>query len=100
MQIQKKDNSMSIVTTLVSSSINVQDIEITGLPWKQIYRIGGAASMIAVSAGLFDVFLMFLPGTAYTPGSLSIVDWFLLLHTKPFLALRNLGLLKDRKSVV
>jgi predicted neutral ceramidase superfamily lipid hydrolase len=61
--------------------------------WKSLYRVGGIAALIAVLAGLVDIFIMFLPGTGATPGTRSVADWFYLFQNQWFLAFRDLGLL-------
>jgi hypothetical protein len=61
--------------------------------WKYIYRAGAVAAGLVVLAGLLDIFIIFLPGTGSTPGERTVLDWFALLNTRPFLALRDMGML-------
>lgn len=60
--------------------------------WKSLYRIAGGAALLAVLVGLLDIFIMFLPGTGVTPGTLSVTDWFSMFQEHWFIGLRNLGL--------
>jgi len=66
-------------------------------PWTNIYRAGAAAALLIVLAGLLDIFIMLIPvagtGTGTSPGVRSVVDWFTLLQSQWFLALRDMGLL-------
>src|SRR5664279_956216 len=66
-----------------------------GTAWTNFYRAGAAAALLIVLAGLTDIFIMFLPvaGTGTAPGVRSVVDWFTLLQTRPFVTLRDMGLL-------
>jgi hypothetical protein len=82
---------------MVSESINriVMDREMDpngDLSWKSLYRAAGVAALLAVLVGLLDIFMMFLPGTGVTPGTLSVTDWFSMFQGNWFLGLRNLGL--------
>ncbi|HEY3316249.1 MAG TPA: hypothetical protein VGL40_13355 [Bacillota bacterium] len=61
--------------------------------WKSLYRLGGAAALIAVTVYLLDVIITFLPGGAPEPGTLTVTDWFALLQGNWFLGLRALGFL-------
>jgi hypothetical protein len=63
--------------------------------WTNIYRAGAAAALLIVLAGLTDIFIMFIPvaGTGTAPGVRSVVDWFTLLQSRPFVTLRDMGLL-------
>lgn len=63
------------------------------LSWKSLYRVGGIAALMAVLAGLLDVFIMFLPDTGTTPGARTVADWFNLFQNQWFLAFRDMGLL-------
>ena len=61
--------------------------------WRNFYRVGAIAALLVILAGLLDIFIMFLPGTATSPGALTVVDWYNLLQSQWFLALRDMGLL-------
>ncbi len=61
--------------------------------WQKLYRAGALAAGFIVLVGLLDIFIMFVPGTGTSPGARTVVDWFDLLHSQWFLALRDLGLL-------
>lgn len=67
--------------------------EVSTLNWRAFYRAGAVAAVLVVLTGLLDIFLMFLPGTGAVPGSRTVVDWYTYLQARPFLALRDLGLL-------
>jgi hypothetical protein len=60
--------------------------------WKSLYRLGGAAALLAVLVALTDIFLTFLPAGAEQPGTMTAVDWFDLFQQNWFFGLRNLGL--------
>jgi hypothetical protein len=59
--------------------------------WQTVCRLGGAAALLVVLTALAEILITFLPG-GYTTAK-TVIDWFALLHTNPFLGLRNLGLL-------
>jgi hypothetical protein len=71
----------------------IVDLDPKDAAWKNIYRAGAAASLLIVLAGLLDISIMFMPGTGTSPGARTVVDWFDLLQSHAFLALRDLGLL-------
>jgi hypothetical protein len=59
--------------------------------WNSIYTMGGYAALGAVLVGILEIAITFLPG-----GNLplkTVLDWFALFQTNPFMGLRNLGLL-------
>ena len=60
--------------------------------WKRLYRVGGVAALVAVLVGLIETGITFLPGGT-SAGTVSVVDWYTLFQSNPFIALRNLGLL-------
>lgn len=79
-----------------SSSNQVNSMaETRGSSWKSIYKIGGAAALLALIVALADIILTFLPTGADVPGTLSAIDWFGLFQEKWFFGLRNLGLLPN-----
>lgn len=59
--------------------------------WIWLYRVGGMAALTAVLTGVAEILITFLPGGDVTP--VTVVGWFQLLQTQPFMGLRNLGLL-------
>lgn len=61
--------------------------------WKSVFRAGAVAALLVVLVGLVDIFIMFLPGTGANPGARTVVEWFDLLQTQWFIALRDMGLL-------
>lgn len=69
------------------------DAETTDAGWKSLYRLAGAAALIAVAVYLSDVIITFLPGGAPEPGTLTVTGWFALLRGNWFLGLRALGFL-------
>ena len=71
----------------------VVDAKAPDSTWPNIYRAGACAALLIVLAGLLDIFIMFLPGTGTSPGARTVVDWFSLLQSHWFLALRDMGLL-------
>jgi len=69
------------------------EAETPGAAWMNIYRAGAFAALLIVLAGLTDIFIMFLPGTGTAPGVRTVVDWFTLLQSQPFITLRDMGML-------
>lgn len=60
---------------------------------RSLYRIAGAAALIALLVALADVIITFFPaGTAPDPGTGSAMDWFTLYQRNGFMGLRGLGL--------
>ena len=59
--------------------------------WNSLYRLGAAAALGTLLVGLVEIGITFLPG-GNTPAG-TVFDWFALLHSNPFMGLRNLGLL-------
>jgi hypothetical protein len=60
--------------------------------WRMLYKVGGIAALVAVLVGLIESGLMFLPGGT-SADTVTVIDWFTLFQSNPFMALRNLGLL-------
>ena len=58
------------------------------LNWKGIYIIGAIAAMLSILV-MFDIIASFLPGGEFS-GCDSVLDWFKLLQSNSFIALRNL----------
>jgi hypothetical protein len=76
------------------STLNqVMDSETADSNWKSLYKIGGAAALMAVLVGLSEIIITFLPGGGVSSGAETVVDWFTLFQNHWFLGLRNLGLL-------
>ena len=71
----------------------VTDAETTDSNWKSLYKVGGAAALIAVLVGLIEIIITFLPGGGMSSGTVTVIDWFTLFQNNWFLGLRNLGLL-------
>ena len=62
--------------------------------WRSLYKIGGVAAVVVVLVAVAEILVTFLPGGARTdPGSMTVVDWFVLFQDNSFMGLRNLGLL-------
>jgi hypothetical protein len=61
--------------------------------WKSLYKVGGAAALMAVLVGLSEIIITFLPGGGVSSGIVTVIDWFTLFQNNWFLGLRNLGLL-------
>ena len=61
--------------------------------WGTFYKVAGTAALLVVAVGLLDFVLALLQGDAKTPGTTSVLDWFLLLQQRTFFGLRNLGVL-------
>jgi hypothetical protein len=80
------------VTTLRSDTPMI-GVETAGSAWQKFFRAGALAALLIVLTGLLDIFIMFLPGTGANPGARTVDEWFALLQSMPFLALRDMGLL-------
>ena len=62
--------------------------------WHRVFILGAVAAALTFVSIVTDVAVTALPGKSDTePGTLSAREWFSLLHDKPLLGLRNLGLL-------
>jgi hypothetical protein len=59
--------------------------------WNSIYKMGGYAALSAVLVGVLEIVITFLPGGNTTQNT--VLDWFMLFQTNPFLGLRDMGLL-------
>jgi hypothetical protein len=59
--------------------------------WKAVCISGGVAVVLTVLTALAEMIITFLPGGYTSPST--VLEWFALLQTTPFLGLRNLGLL-------
>jgi hypothetical protein len=67
------------------------NIEMADAPWRSLYKLGGAAALLTVLAGVVEILLTFLPGGNPT-GVVTAVDWYALFQGSWFFGLRNLGL--------
>jgi hypothetical protein len=61
--------------------------------WMALYVVGGVAALLTVLNGLAEIAITFVPGGGMSSVPMTAVDWFGLYHRRPFLGLRNLGLL-------
>lgn len=61
--------------------------------WQSLYKLGGAAALMALLIAGSEIGITFLPEGGMSEGTLSVTDWFRLFHTNWFMGLRNLGLL-------
>ena len=61
--------------------------------WKWLYKFGGAAALIFVLLVLLDIVGSILGPEAAEPGSLSVINWFVLFQSDPLHAFQNLGFL-------
>lgn len=82
---------MNVKTLRIDTPVVVT--EIAGFAWQKFFRAGALAALLILLAGLLDILIMFLPGTGTNPGARTVLDWYVLLQNRPFLALRDMGLL-------
>jgi hypothetical protein len=82
-----------MTTKILGEESRHDTTEMLSVAWQNIYRAGAISVLVVVLAGLTDIFIMFMPGTGTSPGSRTVIDWFTLLQSQWFLALRDLGLL-------
>lgn len=61
------------------------------LSLKNISYLGGIAALLTALTALTEILITFLPG-GYTTAE-TVIDWFSLYQTNPFMGLRNMGLL-------
>jgi hypothetical protein len=64
---------------------------VTGSPWKSLFRVGGAAALIAAVLGIIEVGIE-ISGSSLTSTPTNVADWFVLLQTNPVLGLAILGI--------
>jgi len=70
------------------------DTEVTDSRWKSLYKLGGVAAVVVVLVAVTEIVVTLFPGGGRTdPGSMTVVEWFILFQDNSFMALRNLGLL-------
>lgn len=86
-----------MLQTTVHQNINTP---VTDPQWISLYRLGGAAALLAVLIALTDISLTFLPAGAEAPGTMNAVDWFRLFQDNWFFGLRNLGLLPNILTLI
>lgn len=77
-------------TSVGGTSINT-NAEAAASNWNSLYKLGGAAALVAALVYVADIIITFLPGWAPPPGSLNVTDWFALLQGNAVLGLRTLG---------
>ena len=80
-------------TTMIKMGAAALKARTTDFEWETFYKGGAAAAGLVVLVGLLDIGIMFLPGTGTNPGMRTVADWFSLLQSRWFLALRDMGLL-------
>ena len=62
--------------------------------WKTIYLAGAVAALLTVLVAVAEIGITFLPGGGReTTSARTVIDWFMLYQTNPFMGMRNLGLL-------
>jgi len=62
--------------------------------WKAIYKAGAVAAILTVLVAVAEIGITFLPGGGReTTNARTVIDWFRLYQTSPFMGMRNLGLL-------
>ncbi len=61
--------------------------------WKALYIVGGVAALLTVLNGLSEIVITFLPEGGMSSGPMTAADWYGLFGRRPFMGLRNLGLL-------
>jgi hypothetical protein len=82
-----------MTTRILEMQTPAMETERVPFDWNFFCRAGGVAALLIILTGLLDIFIMFLPGTGASPGTRTVPDWFALLQSMPFLALRDMGLL-------
>ena len=80
-----------MTTEITTMRIETAKVEMTDPNWRSLYKVGGAAALLAVLTGLVEIIITFLPGGNASPET--VLDWFTLFQNNWFLGLRNLGLL-------
>jgi hypothetical protein len=65
----------------------------TGSSWKWIYKLGGAAALVAMGANLLDIVLGFGGTEMVTYGSRTAVEWFAVYQESWFRGMYGLGIL-------
>jgi hypothetical protein len=63
------------------------------LYWKTLYRIGAAAALLAVLAGIAEMLITMLPDGGISSSVLSVKDWIAVYQRNPWMGMRNLGLI-------
>lgn len=59
--------------------------------WKNLYKIGGAAAIVAAVLGIIEVIIE-ISGSSLTSAPSTIIEWFTLLQTNQVLGLAVLGI--------
>jgi hypothetical protein len=87
----EKDDFMTVKTLRIENLL--VGTETVDLAWRKFFRAGALAGLLIILTGLLDIVIMFLPWASANPGARSVLDWYVLLQSNPFLALRDMGLL-------
>jgi hypothetical protein len=64
----------------------------TDSSWKNLYWVGGVAALITVLVGIVESSLQAL-SAGTSADTVTVLDWFVLFQSNPFMGLRNMGLL-------
>ena len=64
------------------------DAERSDSNWRSVHKVGAAASLTVVLAGLIEMTITFLPGGSTSPET--AIDWFTLFQGNWFLGLSTL----------
>jgi hypothetical protein len=74
--------------------VKTPEVEMVESNWKNIYKLGAIAALLAVITGVVEIAISYLPGAGKLgAGAVTINDWFALLQANPFIGMRNLGLI-------
>jgi hypothetical protein len=68
--------------------------------WRNIYIVGGIATLVTLAGTLLDIVLTMIPGWEATTVPSTIQAWFIQFQTNPLLGLRNLDLLNATLSII
>jgi hypothetical protein len=78
---------------LQSELKHATDIQVAEADWRSLYKLGGITSLFLLLLPLAEIVIGLLPGVERASRStVTVADWFTLLHDHWFLGLRNLGL--------
>ncbi len=61
--------------------------------WKAVYRLGGAAAILTIIAGIVEILVTNLPDGGISSSGLSVNGWFEVFNRNPLMGMRNLGLI-------
>ncbi|MDF2531595.1 MAG: conserved rane protein of unknown function [Clostridia bacterium] len=76
------------------------DYENVKSSWKGLYKLGGAAALIALAGTLLDISITFIPGWGAAVDTKTAIDWFAQFQGNLLLGLRNLDLLNIIISII